>query len=1545
MQKKIIQKEDIEEIYPMSPMQQGMYFHTLYSPETGTYVEQLYCTINGELNAGAFSSAWLEVFNCHTVLRTAFISDGLREPVQVVFRNLQLPLDISDMSGYTSAEADEMITKLREHERLRGFRLEKPPLMRIHLIKCGEESYKLIWTFHHMLLDGWSLQLVFKEVLESYQSYCAGMKAEVREERPFRDYIVWLRRQDTERAREFWGRYLNGLTENTSLSKKTPDESSAEKYTESELILSTQETSVLKGFIKRHQLTMSSMVLGAWAVLLSRYTGMQDVLFGMTVSGRPSDLPGSEKMVGLFINTLPVRIGLNRSEKASDFLKRLKMMQIELQQYSFTQLSQIHKWSSLPRGQAMFDMILVYENYPAAQLEHNGSNTLKIGSPEFMEQTNYPLTVVAGTGDNLTLRIQYDCRFFEQQSVSRMLIHLKNLLTEFISDDGDKRVFDLEMLGRNELKLMLEKWNSTAIAIPERCVHTLIEEKASGFPDKTAVVFNGSALTYRQLNQRANQLAHYLRNKGLKPERHAAVYMKRCPDLIISMLAVLKSGGTYVPIDAKIPPERANLIIGQLTDPIVITHSYLAESIDPEVKILVTEQTMSMLADENTTDPENIANLRNPAYIIYTSGSTGIPKGVILEHRGLFNMTCWYHMFYNLRQEDKTTHLTSPGFDASIAEIIPCLAAGASLYIPDEDALMSPETLCQWLAESGITISFIPTPLAETLFRHSCHNNGHLRVILTGGDKLNYLPEKAPYSIINNYGPTECTVVATAAQLLPGSARLHIGTPVTNTCVYILDSSLRPVPVGVPGEIHISGLQTARGYLNRPELTAEKFIPDPFSSGDGVRMYRTGDLARYLPDGNIEILGRMDDQVKIRGFRIEPGEIEIALLRHPAVKQAVVTSQKVNDSHNCLSAYIVLNENTQAGSDDLRSYLKKSLPEYMIPSVFMMIDSLPTTSNGKVNRKALPSPDYLLMNRSVPYAPPTGETEIILSDVFRRVLGLEQVGIYDNFFELGGDSILSIQVSDKCRQAGIYLTPRQIFEHQTIAELAKAGLTRISVDTETAHAEQKEITGPVPLTPIQHWFFSNHTLAPHHWNTSRLYELSSPLDTAILGSVADSIYQHHDALRMRYDKTDSGWQQINMGYGELVKNSLSEPLYEEYSVGAADISIEDTMSRIKGAVLSVDLSRLECPVQSEIIEKMAMDTQTGFRLSKGGLMRFIYFNTGTGSPHRLLIVIHHLVLDAVSWRILMEDLQSLYIQAKSGAGMKLPEKTTSYMSWAEKLQSYSSGEPAESQISYWMDIIGRSHDPMPEDFPAQESLYGNTANIVESLNAEETEQLLHDAPKIYNTHISEILLTAVLGTMNEWYGARSIMLMLLGHGREYIFADTDLSRTIGWFTTIFPVHLQMQQNGIEALIASVKEQMRKIPENGIGYGILRYLRPDRLVRERMSGFREPRLTFNYLGQFEQSAHMDPQFRNAELVRTASESPGAEHCPLEKLKPHIQISSLIDTEFSIQWRYSTSVYRESTIKHLSSVYMRVLREIISQAHAVGTGRTNEYSAIR
>ena len=985
-------------------------------------------------------------------------------------------------------------------------------------------------------------------------------------------------------AEAYWRRQLSGLTAPTLLGVDGPaaqEVAGAADYAEARLRLPAEVTAALQGWARRQQVTLNTVVQGAWALLLSRYSGSQDVCFGVTVAGRPATLPGVESMVGLFINTLPLRVALPPDMPLAPWLQQLQARQAEMRQYEHSPLVEVHGWSDVPRGTPLFESLLVFENYPVDRALPAGvGGGVRVSDVELREQTNYALTVVAVPGAELELRAGYERGRFEEGAVRRLLGHLQTLL-EVMPTAGERPLFALPLLGEGERRQVLLEWNQTAADYPQGvCVHELFEQQAERSPEAVAVVCGEQQWTYAELNARANRLAHHLRTLGVGPEVRVGICVERSLAMVAGLLGILKAAGAYVPLDPNYPAERLAYLLHDAQVPVLLTQAHLRDRLpehQAQVVLLEGEQEAWLKGAEH--NPRSGVRPENLAYVLYTSGSTGSPKGVILEHHSAVNFLNWACAAFTPEESASVIAGTSICFDLSVFELLmPLCRGGRVLLVPD--VLHLPERLQRG---EGTLLNTVPSAMVELVLAGRVPTG--VRTVNLAGEPLSLALAEAIYRIAtieklyNLYGPTEGTTYSTYKLVLPFTETAPpIGAPIANTQVYVVDGHLQPVPVGMAGELYIGGAGLARGYLNRPGLTAERFVPDPFAAQPGSRLYRTGDRVRWRADGNLEFLGRLDQQVKLRGFRIEPGEIEAALLQHPAVRQAVVLAREDGPGGKRLVAYLVVPTDVRPTAADLRAFLQGKLPEYMVPSAFVVLEALPLTSNGKLDHQALPVPDRQPAAQG--YLAPRTEAEEALANLWAEVLGLERVGVLDNFFELGGDSILAIQVVARASRSGLRLSPRLLFQHQTVAELAQAASLERPVQ-----AEQ----GPSPASrdPDAHpaaRFLDQNSPQPHHFNMALLFAVQRPVAPDLLGQALNHLAAHHDALRLRFHPPRAGWEQFHAD--------------RDWAIGLQQI----------------DLAHLPADQQGKFLEDTSAQVQRSLDLEQGPMTRVVLFHLGLTVP-------------------------------------------------------------------------------------------------------------------------------------------------------------------------------------------------------------------------------------------------------------------------------------------------------------------------------------------
>lgn len=1503
--------KNIEAVYPLSPMQKGMLFHAIYGKEPNIYCQQARYRLTGTLNVSAFRQAWRTVLDRHAALRTVFLWEGLDNPVQAAVKQVKLPFQQMDLRALSAEEKEARLEGLIADERRLNFDLAHAPLMRFCMIQVEDDVHELLWSYHHLLMDGWSLAIVLREVFQFYYASCAQEKIEFTPAREFRDYINWLQEQETASAEEFWRDLLRGFTAPNSFGfpvarEQDTSQLNEQGYTHIMGRLPEADTRRMQQMARQTGVTLNTLCQGAWALLLANYSGQRDVVFGTVVSGRPADLKGVEDMVGLFINTLPVRARINPGATVNEWLQELQLQQIEARQFDYCPLSDIQAWSEVPRGVSLMESILAFENFPL-EASGEGPDDLQVKAHSIWGSTNYLINIAVHPGRELVLGAVFDRRRVDDMVVSRMLEHFKTLLRA-IATNRSQRLADLQMLTEDESRKIMEHNQTWMEFSRDKCVHEAVEEQARQRPEHTAVICGDERITYSELNRRANQLARYLRLWGAGPEQVVGVCLERSVDLIVALLAILKSGSGYLPMDSGYPEERIRYMTEQSGVQVVVSNDKQREKLKGcNAEIISLGKRRQEIEAESGEDLTAELWPDLPAYLIYTSGSTGQPKGTAVTHGNILRLLRgkWYG---HLRNEVVLGYAPI-SFDASTFEVWAPLCDGGTVALVAEER-PSLESLGAFIREEQITTAFLTTALFNAMVDAEIDRLRGLRQIITGGDVMSLrhmqtvISELKGCRLVNAYGPTEGTVITTTYEITPDFApyikdNVPIGKPLGNTRTYILDPGFSPVPAEVAGELYIAGEGVARGYWNDPVQTAEKFLPDVCSPYPGQRMYRSGDMVRRREDGNIDFLGRIDNQVKVRGFRVEPGEIENVLVRHKAVKEAAVVVKQEPDMEKRLAAYVTVRGETTTSVEGLRSYLRDKLPDYMVPALIELLPEMPLNASGKVNRQELAARQVVFQQKET--VEPLGEVERELSRIWSDVLRIKHVGVGQSFFELGGDSILAIQISARARQAGLHVKPRQIFEEKTIRGLAQA----IGKEKQ-ALADQQAVVGEMPLTPIQHWFFEQQFADQHYWNMPMLLRPERPVDFSLLTRAVGEITKHHDGLRLRFT-TDEGGHHQRCAAPEMTD--------------AAPCDL-------------VDLQGMSPCDQRRRLEEHAASAQATLDLQRGPLLRVVLYEMG--DQQRVLVVVHHLAVDMVSWQVLLEDLWRSYEQLLRGEQVKLGEKSTSYKEWSEKLEQLAQQTGLEQETGYWQRILGGDGaGELPHELQG-ENTESSAALVEMELTEEETEKLLREVAQQYRASASEVMISTLGRTLREWNGTRAVVVDIEGHGREEsVVEGVNLTRTVGWFTVIYPVRLDASAEApgerVDTIneLRRVKEKLREVPRGGLGFGLLKYLSGNQELRQRMRDLPCAQVSFNYLGQLRGSTE------NQILIGEEHEDPGAAHS-LAARRPYVLevVGLVFNGRLRISWTYSSNVHLRETIEGVASFYMQELRSVLGRCAAAG-----------
>ncbi|SDD79109.1 non-ribosomal peptide synthase domain TIGR01720/amino acid adenylation domain-containing protein [Paenibacillus sp. CF095] len=1554
-----IPKAEEKAYYPVSSAQKRLYvLHQLDSLELNYNLPSA-LQLEGALNEAKVEDVLTTLMARHDMLRTGFeIMNG--EPIQRIH-----PLVAFKVEKIQASE-DQVAAILEGF--IQPFDLTQPPLLRALLIELEKEKFLLALDMHHIASDGLSMDVLLREFVRLYNG---GELPELRIQ--YKDYAVWQQseeqRQRIKRQEEYWRGVFSSelpvLELPLDYSRPAIQQFDGQTLT---FRLDAEKGEALKQLASDSGATLYMLLLAAYSVLLHKYAGQEDIVVGTPIAARShADL---QPIIGMFVNTLALRLGPTAELTFMDYLQEVKETTLgayEHQDYPFEELVEALQVSRDLSRNPLFDTMFSLQKHESLDLTLEGLEWSLFDIEEKTAKFDLSLDIVE-EGNELVCKIEYATSLFKQETMVRLAGHYEQLLASILAQPG-AQISDLDMLTDSEKDNLLVGFDVSSSALAkqsatedtgleaeeswrESTFHELFEEQAERTPGALAVVYEDNKLTYAELNAKANRLAYVLRARGVKPEQVVGILAGRSAELLIGVLAVWKAGGAYVPLDPDYPAERIEYMLADSGASVLLTQTCLLEQAEAwrsdgaltlqtvlalddattyslgaaetavglqalgeagaeaealvQVAMAAVETSATAEAEQNVqaadlaSNPVNVNKPGDLAYVIYTSGTTGRPKGVAVEHRSLVNTAAGYRRDYRLDQFPiRLLQLASFSFDVFVGDIARALYNGGTMVIVPKEDRIDPTRLYGWIRDYAVTV-FESTPALVVPFMEHVYAEGldlsSMQLLITSSDACSVadyrtLQERfgSQFRIINSYGVTEAAIDSSfydePLEKLPKTGSVPIGKAWLNARFYIVDTNLKPVPIGVLGELVIGGVGVARGYLNRPDLTAEKFVDSPFTAGE--RLYRTGDLARWMPDGNVDFIGRIDNQVKIRGYRIELGEIEAAMKNVAEVRQALVIDRTDERGQKYLCGYIVVDSSFDL--EGLVAHLDAVLPSHMVPSRIMRLDQLPLTPNGKIDRKALPVPEGSIRAEAA-YTAPRTPAEKALALVWQSVLGVDQVGTMDNFFALGGDSIKALQVSSRLLQTGYKLVMKDLFHYPTISALS------LRLQNAERTASQSEVTGEVILTPIQRWFFEQNPADVHHSNQAIMQFSKQGFDEKALRQAVGQLIVHHDALRAVYRQTENGYTAWNRGAGE------NEVLF--------DLEVVD----FKGAS---DVK--------EAVEAKANDIQASIDLENGPLVKLGLFRCDDGD--HLLIAIHHLVVDGVSWRILLEDFAAAYEQALQGQPIRLPLKTDSFQTWAKQLADHANGPAMESEREYWQHIEQMTYEPLPKDFEQGRSKLKDSGLVTVRWTADETEQLLKQAHRAYHTEMNDLLLTALGLSVQAWSSQERVLVNLEGHGREELLPDVDITRTVGWFTSQFPVVLKLgHAQALGHQVKQVKENLRRIPNKGIGYGIQRYLSAP---RDGESFVLEPEISFNYLGQFDQDYESSGS-------QPSPFSPGSDSSPNAVMDYVLDINGMVsEGVLELTIRYGETQYQRETVERLGTLLQSSLREVIS--HCVSKER--------
>ncbi|OAB38376.1 non-ribosomal peptide synthetase [Paenibacillus glacialis] len=1444
--------------------------------------------IHGDLNIPKLDNIFWELMQRHDAFRTSFeIVDG--EPVQIIHPNIEFKLEY-----YGKVENTELKRLIEQF--IIPFDLSVAPLFRANLVQLNEQHFVLFIDMHHIISDGTSVGLFIDEFNALYSG------SELPEiSIQYKDYAAWHNERFVqgiyEEQKQYWMERLAGELPvlNMPTDFKRPQRHSFDGG-KIEYIIPSEISSKLQKLAGETETTLYMILLAGYSILLSKYSGQEDIIVGSAVAGR--DHADLQQMLGIFVNTLAMRSKPEGGKSFLAYLEEVKetcMSAYEHQQYPFENLVEA---LAIPRDLSrspIFDVMLTMQN-ASIEAFHMEGLTVK---PYPLEQqtTKFDISLLAEViDDEIRLEFIYCSNLFTSDTMQRFAQHFANVLAVVVSEKSDLTLADISLL-TNEEKVQYVALNDSTDARIQPKFSTVVEwfeDQVERTPDQTALVYGEERWTFLELNSKANQLARMMIENGFMEGCNiAGIVMENRPETIAALLATLKTGGAYLPIDPEFPIERVEYMLNNSGSQYLLTYEQHLDQVGSTIEVHVLDRLKGYEGPDHNLNIQVKEN--DLAYVIYTSGTTGTPKGVMLEHRNVVNYIHWFTTTYEINSLDKTILLSSASFDLCYTALYPALVSGCELHMLDRHDYVDPDCVLNYISSNEITYIKATPSLFHIMVNHERFKTrtllDSLKLIVLGGEKIKVQDieryyELYPHTIfVNHYGPTEATIGCIAHSIDLAGFKLFqqqpvIGKPIFNTRAYIVDAFGNPLPDGVPGELVIAGNGLARGYLNQDELTKQKFVQFPFKRGE--RLYTTGDRVKRLSNGDIAFIGRMDQQVKIRGYRVEPAEIEAHVLTHSNVQEAVLMVKESDDT-NYLCAYIVTQDGLTA--IEIRNYLATRLPHYMIPAAFVFLDQMPLNENGKLDYKALPEP-LTDIESSDTYSAPVNEIEEALVRVWEDTLGVKGIGTDHHFFEYGGDSIKALQISSRLMAYGLKMEMRDLFKYPRIRELSRY------VQASISEISQELVIDAVGLTPIQYRLFEQKWELVGHYNHSLMLYTRKKFETELLMQSFNHMVEHHDALRMRFSRGDNRVVQFNHG--------LEGDTFFKLDV--------------------IDFTgREDCKAD---IEQQSARMQAGLNIEQGPLIQLVLYRTDIGDY--LLIIIHHLVIDGVSWRFILEDFTMIYKQLVEQKAIKLPAKTNSFSDWSKSLAKYSVSKALLNETKYWSQVEQTYTVELPVDHSIECNKAYDHAIVKMTLDTDSTQKLLTDVHHAYSTEINDILLATLNLTLQEWVGSAPVLIQMEGHGREAVIKEIDVSRTVGWFTSVFPFVLGTEGvNDFSEIIKTTKDNLRRIPGKGIGYDILKYLTAkDSSIDLPLHFQLKPEIVFNYLGQFDKAVVQSDLFELSD-VSTGPEIGGQ----IEKVQKLELNGMVIGGELTIDLVYNQSQYDADTIQRLANRYKDHLIDII------------------
>ncbi|PWK15793.1 non-ribosomal peptide synthetase [Tumebacillus permanentifrigoris] len=1497
-----------QEYYPLSHTQRRLWFLYKFDPSSTVYNMPSHYVLKGDVNVEWMQAALQYMVDRHSAFRTVFTEiEG--KPYQVVAKHHKFSLHYEDRTELSREEKMQYGMELIIRDQDTPIDLLEGPLLRAMLFKLDEGEYHFYLNQHHIITDGWSLDLFKKELSAAYHAIAEGQAPALKKPVQYIDYVEWYERERENgrwaQEEQFWVKTLAKPLPVLNLPTDFPrPEIQTFNGSLFRLPLSEELAYRVRTFAQQEGVSLNMLLLAAFKLLLHHLSQEEDILVGTPVVGRTME--ALESTMGFFANSIVIRTRMSGVQTLRDLLKQVTMQSLdafEHQSYPFDQLvEQLNPERDMSRS-PIFSTFFTYRY--AGGVEEHLEQKIRFTPP--LDETRglghnvskFDLSMIINNegDDHLTVLMEYNTDLFLAQTMERFALCYSKILEVFVAH-VDVSLQDLSLLIESE-QALYQRLNDTAANFPaEQTIPQLFYTQAKMHADAPALSDAVQTLTFRELNERSNQFAHLLRDRGVGKESIVGILLERGIEAVVAILGVLKSGGAYVPIDPRYPESRVRYMIEDSGALLLLSRRGTVEALGLQEsdEVLCLED---MPTDLATSDLEIITGARDLAYMIYTSGSTGLPKGTELHHVGVANLTQWKKDRFGYSPEDTILQFASFSFDASVWEMFPALLNGAHLYLLAEDERHSVEEFSAVVANTQATTVTLPTVFFNQLSQHLHDDDlakfSTMKRIFVAGEALQGEVVRAwqrrfgeQILIINAYGPTESTVCATVYtidHLVPETqVYIPIGTPIANTRIHILGHNLKPCPVNAIGELHIESVGLARGYRNQPERSAQAFIPNPLSSEPEAVLYKSGDLARMLPDGTIEFIGRRDDQVKIRGYRIEIGEIEDCLLKGTGVHDGAVVAQKLANGNHQLVAFCTAHSGQELDTAAVRAEIASQLPDYMVPAQIVCLAEMPLTPNGKIDRKQLLT--FEVHVESIGYVAPQNELEAKIATAWEKCLYREQVSVHDNFFSVGGDSIISMQVVSVLNREGLRVKTPDLFKYQTIAELAHhVELHRLFVD-ETLEQEAP-VTGVVPLGPIQQHLFELENTDREYYLLALILDVIKRVDPTLLQQALEMLMHQHDMLRATY----------SFEQGQVIQ-TLLDPNDANF-----ELQVYEYPETAHEEVLA-ECARVEAELKSNI------------KFSNGLVMNAALLNFG-GNKCRLIWVIHHLVTDMVSSRILTTDLIYLYESLERGEKAKLPAKSTPYHEWVQVSQRHMNGKEGERAFAYWkpfLDVVGEIE--IAVDNRAGTNLISDGLELFVNIDETTTTQLLTEVTERYGTSIKEVLLTTMLRSVAKWTGQTWVGLATEGHGRDQIVEDDgiNLERTVGWFTSVYPFYAQIAENqSIRESVSQVVENMGALPHGGASFNMLRYLSEDAAVREVFENFRMPEICYNFFGQYDNMRSL-----------TLDWSPGhqfVENHPADS-ENHFEIlirGRIRDGKLSMGFQFSGKRYDSETIQRLMNLF--------------------------